>query len=83
MEHDPLLPTATDEGGHSLVFYLHPELARLDEMIEVLVAHGADFNARNTAGKTLLDRALARLDRVRRRAPCAWCRTAAEVTGAS
>ena len=33
--------------------------ARLEEMIQLLVAHGANLNARNQTGKTLLDRALA------------------------
>ena len=37
----------------------HPEMARMDEMIPLLVTHGADLDTRDKAGKTLLDRALA------------------------
>jgi ankyrin repeat protein len=51
---------ARDEAGNPLVCYLHPELERLDEMLQLLAAHGADFNARNPRGETLLDHALAR-----------------------
>jgi len=60
LRHDPSLANSTDTEGNPLVFYLHAELVRLDEMIELLVAHGADLNARNKAGKTILDRAQAR-----------------------
>ena len=57
---NPSLATATDGDGDPVVFYLHPELTRLEDLIEVLTAHGASLNARNHKGKTLLDRALAR-----------------------
>jgi ankyrin repeat protein len=60
LHQDPSLATSTDEGGNPLVFYLHPELTCIEEMIQLLAAHGADLNARTKAGKTLLDRALAR-----------------------
>ena len=60
LEQDPALANATDEDGDPLVFNLHPELTRLEEMIEVLVAHGVDLTAPNPAGQTLLDRARAR-----------------------
>ena len=35
-------------------------MARLEQMIQLLTAHGADLNARSGGGKTLLDGALAR-----------------------
>ncbi len=57
---DGSLANAQDEGGDPLVCYLHPELSRLEEMLELLVGHGADVNAQNKEGKTPLDRALAR-----------------------
>ena len=60
LREDPSRANTHDDGGNPLVFYLHPELARLTEMIQLLAAHGADFHARNKDGQTLLDRALAR-----------------------
>jgi len=60
LREDPPRANTHDDGGNPLVFYLHPELARLTEMIQLLAAHGADFHARNKDGQTLLDRALAR-----------------------
>jgi ankyrin repeat protein len=59
-EEDPALANARDEQGAPLVFYLHPELERLEEMVGLLVAHGADLDARNAHGTTLLDAAVAR-----------------------
>ena len=60
LRQQPSLSTSTDEGGNPLVFYLHPELTRLEEMIRLLIARGANLNVPNPAGETLLDRALAR-----------------------
>jgi ankyrin repeat protein len=60
LEANPSLANALDDGGNPLVFYLHPDIRRLKEMVDLLVAHGADVGARNKAGKTALDRALAR-----------------------
>jgi ankyrin repeat protein len=60
LRDDPTLANNRDEGGNPLVFYLHPEMARLEEMLRLLVAHGVNVNAQTTKGKTLLDRALAR-----------------------
>jgi ankyrin repeat protein len=60
LEHDPSLANAAGDGGNPLVFYLHPEMTRLEQMVQLLTAYGADLNARNREGKTLLDRALAR-----------------------
>jgi len=59
LEEDPARANSRDEAGNPLVFYLHPELARLREMIALLTQHGADLNARSTNGKTVLDGALA------------------------
>lgn len=60
LAENPSLANARDEDGNPLVFYLHPEMERLNEMLRLLAAHGADFNARSQDGKTPLDRALAR-----------------------
>ena len=55
-----MIPNASPPFGGPLVFYLNREMARLEEMIELLTAHGASLNARTCAGKTLLDRVLTR-----------------------
>lgn len=60
LREDPSLANARDEAGNPLVFYLHPEMRHLEEMIQLLAAHGADFGAPNRQGTTLVDRALAR-----------------------
>jgi ankyrin repeat protein len=82
LRKDPSLATARDDDGDPLVFYLHPEMTRLEEMIQLLVLHGADLNARSRDGRTLVDRALGRgwiefADLVRRHGG----RTAAELAG--
>ncbi|MGE5833683.1 MAG: ankyrin repeat domain-containing protein [Acidobacteriota bacterium] len=59
LRENPALANARDEGGTPLVFYLHPEMERLDEMVRLLRDYGADFNARNREGRTPLERALA------------------------
>jgi ankyrin repeat protein len=55
----PLRANARDEQGRPVIFYLHPGIARLEDMIEALVAHGADLNAADRNSNTLLKRALA------------------------
>jgi ankyrin repeat protein len=60
LQNDPSLSNARDDDGDPLVFYLHPEMTRLEEMIQLLVSHGADISARGRDGRTLVDRALAR-----------------------
>jgi ankyrin repeat protein len=60
LRDNPPLANARDEAGNPLVFYLHPETPRLQEMIRILSAHGADFAAQNRDGKTAADRARAR-----------------------
>jgi ankyrin repeat protein len=60
LKESPSLANAIDEDGDPLVFYLHPELRRLDEMLALLLAHGGDLDAPNHEGKTLLGRAIAR-----------------------
>ena len=60
LQNDPSLANARDDDGDPLVSYLHPEMTRLDEMIQLLVSRGADINARSHDGRTLIDRALAR-----------------------
>ena len=60
IEQKPALANATDAGGDSIVFLLHPEMHRVKEMLGMLIARGANINARDHEGKTVLDRALAR-----------------------
>ena len=60
LQMDPSLANAVDDEGDPLVFYLHPEMTRLEELIQLLASHGADLNARGRDGRTLVDRALAR-----------------------
>ena len=62
LEEDPSLANTTDDDGNPLVFYLHGGLKRLDEMIELLLTHGAALNLRNKQGRTILDEALKRGD---------------------
>jgi ankyrin repeat protein len=58
LQENPSLANARDDGGTPLVFYLHPEMERLDEMIQLLKKYGADFSVPNRDGKTPLERAL-------------------------
>ncbi len=60
LDQDPSLANAKDEDGTPLVFYLHPQLERLEEMVTLLIAYGADINVPGKDGRTLLDVALAR-----------------------
>ena len=60
LKHDPGLAHAVDEEGHPLVFYLHPDMSRLEEIIRLLTAHEADLDAPNKKGQTLLGLAIAR-----------------------
>jgi ankyrin repeat protein len=62
LQQDPSLARAIDEWGNPLAFRLHSEMARFDEMVTLLLAHGVDINARDKSGQTRLDRALARGD---------------------
>lgn len=57
LKDNPSLANATDEEGDPLVFHLYPDLRRLGEILALLVAHGADLDARNRDGETLLDQA--------------------------
>ena len=57
---DPSLANAMDEDSDPLVFYLHPEMSRLEEIIGLLTAHGTDLDAPNRQGQTLLGLATAR-----------------------
>jgi ankyrin repeat protein len=54
---DPALANARDEDGDPVVFYLHRQLRHLDQLVALLRAHGADFEARNHRGQTLLEQA--------------------------
>jgi ankyrin repeat protein len=62
LRNDSSIVNASDARGTPLVFYLHPGIDRLEEMVRLLIAHGADVNVRAGDGSTLLDRALARGD---------------------
>ena len=59
LQESPSLVNALDDGGTPLVFYLHPEMERLDEMIRLPKGYSADFTVRNRDGNTPLERALA------------------------
>jgi ankyrin repeat protein len=59
LAQDTSLATASDENGDPVLFHLNPESPRLSEMLDLLTAHGADLNARDSKGRTLLDRAVA------------------------
>jgi ankyrin repeat protein len=54
LRQDPSLANAVDEHGGPLVFHLHPEMSRLEDIIGLLIAHGTDLDAPNREGKTLL-----------------------------
>ena len=60
LRQDPSLANAVDEDGDPLVFYLHPEMSHLEEIIGLLTAHGTDLDAPNREGLTLLGLATAR-----------------------
>jgi ankyrin repeat protein len=60
LRQDPSLANAVDAHGEPLVFYLHPEMSRLEEIIGLLTAHGTDLDAPNREGNTLLGLATAR-----------------------
>jgi ankyrin repeat protein len=60
LHQDPSLANAVDDDGDPLVFYLHPEMSRLAEIVGLLTAHGTDLDAPNGEGKTLLGLAIAR-----------------------
>ena len=56
---DPSLANAVDEEGTPLVFYLHSQLTRLDDLLTLLRSHGCDVNVRSPRRRvTLLDFAL-------------------------
>ena len=82
LREDPSLANARDAHGFHVVFYLHPEMTRLDETIQLLAGHGTDFDVTDPEGRTVVDRALARgsidfANRLRQ----AGARTAAELKG--
>jgi ankyrin repeat protein len=56
---NPGLVTSAGEGGLPLVCHLYPEVNRLKEMLDLLIAHGADLNAPIRGGRTMLDAAIA------------------------
>jgi len=59
LREDPTLANAVDEKGNPIVFYMHPEMSHLEEIVRLLSAHGADLDVRNSHGQTLLGRATA------------------------
>jgi len=60
LRQDPSLANAVDEDGDPVVFYLHPEMSRLPDIIGLLTANGTDLDASNKEGQTLLGLANAR-----------------------
>jgi ankyrin repeat protein len=59
LREDPSLATAHDDHGDPLVFRLNPDDPRLEEMIRMLTASGANLSARDRDGRSLVDRAVA------------------------
>jgi len=57
LREDLSLAKARDENGNPLVFRLNPEDPHLEEMIRLLVASGADMNACDGEGRSLVERA--------------------------
>jgi hypothetical protein len=60
VQQDPSLAQVRDRDGDPLVFYLHPDMNRLEEMIALLTKKGVDLNATGRGRARVLDRALAR-----------------------
>ena len=59
LAHDPGLANAQDEDGRTPLHRLHGALTRGTEMIDLLVQHHADVNARDRRGVTFLANAMA------------------------
>jgi ankyrin repeat protein len=59
LAHDPGLANAQDEDGRTPLHRLHGALAHGVEMIDLLVQHHADVNARDRHGVTVLANAMA------------------------
>lgn len=55
LKEDPSLANAKDNAGYPVVFYLEPATNNLEEILELLRAHGGDINARDEKGRTVLD----------------------------
>jgi len=55
LEADSSLAQARDSLGSTPLHYLHRDLKHSIEIIDSLVAHGADVNARNNAGLTVIE----------------------------
>ena len=58
LDQDPALASRPDPAGNSPVHYLRVDTVHGGAVIDLLVAHGADLNAVNSSGETVLDRAL-------------------------
>ena len=54
LAHDPGLANARDEDGGTPLHRLHGGLTHGIEMIDLLIQHDADVNARNRSGVTVL-----------------------------
>src|SRR5258708_7378468 len=59
LAHDPGLANASDEDGRTPLHRLHGALTHGADMIDLLVAHHADVNARDRRGVTVLANVLA------------------------
>ena len=59
LAHDPDLANASDEDGGTPLHHLHGALTHGTEMIDLLVQHHADVNARDRRGVTVLANVLA------------------------
>jgi ankyrin repeat protein len=58
LAHDPGLANASDEEGRTPLHRLHGALTHGTEMIDLLVQHHADVNARDRHGVTVLANAM-------------------------
>jgi ankyrin repeat protein len=59
LAHDPGLANASDEDGRAPLHRLHGALTHATEIIDLLVQHHADVNARDGRGVTVLANVMA------------------------
>jgi len=55
LEENPQLARSCDARGLTPLHYLHGHLKHAQEIVDVLIAHGADVNARDSAGQSVLE----------------------------
>jgi len=55
LEKDPMLANATDGEGTPVLFHVDADGPRAEEVLDLLLAHGAKLDARNGQGRTVLE----------------------------